>query len=104
MGIAGEDELRVFEGAGGVPAVAGDDGDFDEGVDGVGEIFDGTDDAEGFKVRGKLGPGGEVVLAGEHEMRVGEGDSGEFLLIAETRVVAADAVEGRGQALARGAG
>ena len=78
--VAGEDELGVLEGAGGVPAVARDDRDFDEGVDGVGQIFDGANDAESFKVRGELGPGGESVFAGEHELRVGEGDGGELVV------------------------
>jgi hypothetical protein len=44
------------------------------------------------------------VFAGEHELCVGEGDGGEFLPIAETRVVAADAVKGGGLALGAVAG
>ena len=102
--VAGEDEIGVFERAGGVPSVARDAGHLDEGVDGVGQVFEGANDAEGFKVGGELGPRGETVFAGEDELRVGEGNGGEFLLIAESGVVAADAVEGRGHALGAVAG
>ena len=44
------------------------------------------------------------MFAGENKLRIGEGDGGKFLLIAEAGVVAADAVEGGGLALDGGTG
>jgi hypothetical protein len=80
-----EDEVGMFESAGGVPAVAWNAGEFEEGAGGVGEIgaagrvFEKAEDAEGFEVGGEFGPGGEAVFAGEDELRVGEGQGGELV-------------------------
>jgi hypothetical protein len=70
--VALEDEAGVLEGAGAVPAVAIDGGDFEEGADRVGETFDGANDAEGLDVRGKLRPGVVAMFASENELSVGE--------------------------------
>ena len=59
--------------------MAGNDGDFDEGVDGVLDFFDGANDTEGFEMGGEFGPGGEAVFAGEDKLGVGEGDGGELV-------------------------
>ncbi len=97
VGVAGEDELRVFEGAGGVRVVAGDAGCFDEGGDGVWEVGEGADEALGFEVSGEFWPALEAVFAGEDELGVGEGEvgggdfgEGEFV---EGGVMALDTVE-----------
>ena len=72
--VACENELGVFERAGGVAGVAGDAGDFDEGGDGIGEFGDDADEGEGVDVRGELWPALEAVFAGEDELGVGEGE------------------------------
>jgi hypothetical protein len=65
-------------------------------IGGRGWIFERAERCQRFKVAGEFGPGGEPMRAGEDQLRVGQGECGDWIVsgIAQTRMPAADVVEG----------
>ena len=104
--IAFEDELSLFECAGGVPVVARNASGFDEGGDRIGEIGQDADEALGLEVGGKFRPALEAVFAREDQLGIGESETGGGDLVegefVEDGMVALDAVNRVGFGCAMG--
>ena len=70
MGVALQDELRVFKRASAVSGVTRNTCGFNESAYRIGKIGDDSDQAKGFDVSGELGPALEAMFAREDELRV----------------------------------
>ena len=96
--VAGEDEVGVLERAGGMPAVAGDDGDFDEGVTGSGRSATERMMRRVSRWAANMGQEAKPCSRARTSCASARVMARRFLGIVEAGVVAADAVEGGGLA------